>query len=380
MSIISISKRIPDPRVTGRSIHKMEHIIYITIAAVLGGAQSWYEIAEFGEAKIDFFKARLDGLESIPSHDTFNRFFSLFDPKSFEQIFREWVAEVLGDVKGVIAIDGKLMRRPSKCDAAHPTGVEDFRMWIVSAWSADNGFSLGQERVSEKSNEITAIPKLLDALDLSDTIVTIDAMGCQSAITKKIMERKGNYIIALKENQRKSLEFVKEEISDSLSRENEWMSTRHYSVSEGHGRREERNCVAVSYGKVTERLFDKKFAGLQSYVGVVSKRTIVSTGETSEETRYYITSLGNENPEVIADAIRKHWSIENNLHWQLDFTFNEDESRKVKNAARNFSALTKMALSILKQDNTVKGSLKLKRLRAGWDEMYLDRLLLTCEV
>lgn len=375
MCIIKLVKQIPDPRVTGRIVHKMEHIIYITIAAVIAGCQSWDDIEEFGKTKIKFFKSRFPDLESIPSHDTFNRFFTIFDPKGFEQIFRNWVKEIIGDVKGVIAIDGKLMRGSSKCDAEHTLGKDDFRMWIVSAWSSENNISLAQEKVGDKTNEITVVPKLLSAIDLKNTIVTIDAMGCQTAITKKIKEGNGDYIIALKENQRKSYDFAKEIIDDNLYRDFYGVTTRHTTFDKGHGREEERKCIVVSYGKTTQRMFKNKFEGLRSIVGIVSRRTIVATGETSEETRYYVTSLGNDNPEEIANAIRKHWSIENNLHWQLDFTFREDESRKVKNAARNFSTITKIALSILKNDKTTKGSLNLKRMKAGWDEEYLSKLL-----
>lgn len=375
MSIIKLSQQIPDPRVAGRTVHKMEHIIYITIAAVIAGCQAWNDIAEFGKTKFKFFKSRFPDLERIPSHDTFNRFFSIFDPKGFEQIFRNWVKEIIGDVKGVVAIDGKLMRGSSKCDATHTLGKEDFRMWIVSAWSWDNSISLAQEKVGDKTNEITVVPKLLSAIDLKDTIVTIDAMGCQTAITKKIKEEGGDYIIALKENQRRSYDSAKDIIDANMHRDYHGVVTKHTTLDRGHGREEERKCIAVSYGSATQRMFNDKFEGLKSIVGIVSRRTIVATGETSEETRYYITSLGNDKPEEIAGAIRKHWGIENNLHWQLDFTFREDESRKVKNAARNFSTITKMALSILKNDKTTNGSLNLKRMKAGWDENYLSRLL-----
>ena len=367
--------QIPDPRVVGRTIHKMEHIIYITIAAVIAGCQGWDEIAEFGRTKIEFFKSRLPDLESIPSHDTFNRFFSIFDPKGFEEIFRNWVKEVIGEVKGVVAIDGKLMRGSSKCDAEHTLGKDDFRMWIVSAWSAENSISLGQEKVGDKTNEITVVPKLLSAIDLKDTIVTIDAMGCQTSITKKIIEGKGDYIIALKENQKNSYNFAKEIISENVHKNYQYNTTRYTTFDEGHGRSEERRYIVVSFGDITQRMFKDRFEGMRSVVGVISRRTNHTTSESSEETRYYISSLGNEDPQKIASAVRAHWSIENNLHWQLDFTFREDESRKIKNAARNFSAITKMALSILKNDKTIKGSLNLKRMKAGWDEKYLSKLL-----
>jgi len=279
-------------------------------------------------------------------------------------------------VKGVVAIDGKLMRGPSQCDGEHTTGKEGFKLWMVSAWSAVNGISLGQVKVDDKSNEITAIPLLINSLELSGCIVTIDAMGCQKDITQTIIERDANYIIAIKENKKKNYQLAKEIIDDYQDRD-EIINrvTRHVSENTGHGRVEKRTCTVVSYGSIMEKMFKKKLVGLKSIVGIKSERTIVATGEYTQEVRYYVTSLDNTKPEEIASAIRQHWSIENNLHWQLDVTFREDYSKKVKNAARNFSVATKMALTILKKDKTTKGSMNLKRLKAGWDEKYLSQLL-----
>lgn len=376
VGIIDICKQIEDPRIDRKKVHKMETIVYISVAATICGAQSWNEIEAFGNAKFDFFKSRFPALETIPSHDTFNRFFSLIRPEYFELIFRNWVKQVCQENKGVVAIDGKLMRGPSKCDDKHTTGKEGFKLWMVSAWSAANGISLGQVKVDDKSNEITAVPLLIRALDLDDCIVTIDAMGCQREITKTIIERNSNYIITLKENQKKSYELAKE-IIDGYEGKGTITGrvTRHVSESTGHGRQETRTCTVVTYGPCMERMFENKFIGLRSLIRLRSERVIMATGERSIENRYYITSLDNANPEEIATAIRQHWSIENNLHWQLDVTFREDHSKKVKNAARNFSAVTKMALAILKGDKTTKGSMDLKRLKAGWDEKYLDSLL-----
>lgn len=376
IGIIDICKQIEDPRMDRKKVHKMETIIYISIAAVICGAQSWNEIEEFGNSKLDFFKSKIPNLESIPSDDTFNRFFSIIKPEFFELIFRNWVKEVCQEVKGVVAIDGNLMRGSSKCNEAHPTGQAGFKLWMVSAWSASNGISLGQVKVDDKSNEITAVPLLIHALELDDCIVTIDAMGCQQEITKSIIERGANYIIALKKNQKKSYESVKQIIDEY---ENKSLIpgrvTRHTSENTGHGRVETRICTVVSYGPIMEKMFKGKFEGLKSIVGVKSERVIVATGECTKETRYYITSLDNTNPEEIATAVRQHWSIENNLHWQLDVTFREDYSKKIQNAARNFSAATKIALTILKNDKKTKGSMNLKRLKAGWNEDYLSELL-----
>ena len=248
IGIIDICKQIEDPRMDRKKLHKMETIIYVSIAAVICGAQSWNEIEEFGHAKFDFFKSRIPDLEVIPSHDTFNRFFSIIKPSYFELIFRNWVKQVCQEIKGVVAIDGKLMRGPSKCNDEHTTGKEGFKLWMVSAWSAANGISLGQVNVDDKSNEITAVPLLIHALDLDDCIVTIDAMGCQLEITKAIIERNSNYIIALKKNQKSSYELAKK-IIDGYENRNVILNrvTRHTSESTGHGRIETRVCTVVSY-------------------------------------------------------------------------------------------------------------------------------------
>ena len=247
---------------------------------------------------------------------------------------------------------------------------------MVSAWSAANGISLGQVKVDDKSNEITAIPLLINSLELSGCIVTIDAMGCQKDITQTIIEHDANYIIAIKENKKKNYQPAKQ-IIDYYQDRDEIINrvTRHVSENAGYGRIEKRNCTVVSYGSIMEKMFKEKLVGLKSVVRIKSERTIVATGEYTQEVRYYVTSLDNTQPEKIASAIRQHWSIENNLHWQLDVTFREDYSKKVKNAARNFSVATKMALIMLKNEKTTKGSMNLKRLKAGWDENYLSQLL-----
>lgn len=376
IGIIDLCKQIDDPRMDRKKVHKMETIIYISIAAVICGAQSWNEIEEFGKAKFDFFKKRIPDLESIPSHDTFNRLFSIIKPDYFELIFRNWVKQVCQEIDGVVAIDGKLMRGPSRCDEKHTTGKDGFKLWMVSAWSASNGISLGQVKVNDRSNEITAVPLLINALDIEECIVTIDAMGCQTEITEAIRARKADYIIALKKNQEISYDLAQEIIGGYEYRDPILNRvTRHVSENDGHGRIETRTCTVVSYGETTERMFKNKFKDLKSIIGVKSERIIKNTGESTVEYRYYITSLKNIDPEEISSYIRQHWSIENNLHWQLDVTFKEDHSKKVKNAARNFSAVTKIALSVLKKDKTTKGSMNLKRLKAGWDDNYLSTLL-----
>lgn len=214
------------------------------------------------------------------------------------------------------------MRGSSKCDEKHTTGKEGFKLWMVSAWSAANGISLGQVKVDDKSNEITAVPLLINALELQDCIVTIDAMGCQKEITKAIIDRGANYIIALKKNQRNAYKLAKE-IIDEYENQDVIANkvTRHISENTGHGRIETRTCTVVSYGSIMKKMFGNKFEKLTSIVGVKSERIIMATGERTQENRYYITSLDNTDPQEISLAIRQHWSIENNLHWQLDVTF-----------------------------------------------------------
>ena len=259
MNISIILNNIQDPRRNHLQKHSLETIIYITLAAVIGGAESWYEIEEFGNTHIDFFKSKIEGLEEIPSHDTFNRVFSIIKPKEFESGFRQWVQELYGTYKGIIAIDGKEMRGAKSEDENGK--ICPIRM--VSARAVDNGVSLGQEKVGEKSNEIKAIPKLLKILDLEGCIVTIDAIGCQHKIVKEVTENKGDYLIAVKENQQKlhkslSSWFSEVDIEGFKKRgHGHYPPTRYqYCTQEnhGHGRTEKRICRVISYQNYTEKI------------------------------------------------------------------------------------------------------------------------------
>ena len=376
MNISIILNNIQDPRRNHLQKHSLETIIYITLAAVIGGAESWYEIEEFGNTHIDFFKSKIEGLEEIPSHDTFNRVFSIIKPKEFESGFRQWVQELYGTYKGIIAIDGKEMRGAKSEDENGK--ICPIRM--VSAWAVDNGVSLGQEKVGEKSNEIKAIPKLLKILDLEGCIVTIDAIGCQHKIVKEVIENKGDYLIAVKENQQKlhkslSSWFSEVDIEGFKKRgHGHYPPTRYqYCTQEnhGHGRTEKRICRVISYQSYTEKIVH--WEGVRSLVCIENTRTDNKTGETTSENHYYITSLPMD-AETILNVARKHWGIENNLHWQLDVSFNEDNQKKKKNAAQNISLINKIALARIKQDET-KGSMKAKRKRAGWDSSFLAKLI-----
>jgi predicted transposase YbfD/YdcC len=350
-----------DPRVERTREHLLEEILLIAIAAVLSGANSWNEIEHYGKSKREWLKTFLTLPGGIPSHDTFNRVFAALDAEQFEQGFAAWVASIAKLTAGeVVAIDGKTLcgtRQAGKKQLVH----------MVSAWAGANNLVLGQRKVDEKSNEITAIPKLLDALELSGTVVTIDAMGCQRQIAAKIVEKKADYILAVKENQ----QLLLDDIKDSFKMLAADAVAEHLDC--GHGRVETRRCSVL--GDLT--LLDKSddWKGLRSLVRIEAARFHKASGKTELETRYYITSLAPE-AERINSLVRQHWGIENKLHWVLDVAFGEDLSRKrAGNAAQNFSLLNRIALNLLKTDKTCKLGIHGKRLAAAWDHPYLLRLL-----
>lgn len=379
MDILSLCKQIEDPRIDRKKEHSVEVIVYIAMAAVLCGAETWNEIEEFGRSRKEFFASRIPSFCNTPSHDTFNRFFSILSPGYFEHVFRCWMSEFCSKYEGVIAIDGKTIRGASKCTYSNPNGEKEFKLHMVSAWAASNGITLGQVKVNEKSNEITAIPELLNALDLKGCIVTIDAMGCQKTIAKKIKERDGDYVLHVKKNQKTLYNSIVSTFDDANKKDYFTKSGSHslrcaqyHTENIGHGRKEVRECYVYNNG-LMHLVFDG-WEGVKTIVKMTSHRTIIKTGETTTEHRYYITSLDMDAPKI-ADSIRTHWSIENNLHWQLDVSFNEDMGRKIGNAAQNFSLINKTALMTLKQSQR-KGSIKGKRKMAGWDMEFLGELLL----
>ena len=353
--------RLTDPRIERNREHLLEEILLIAIAAVLSGAESWNDIAEYGESKREWLKTFLTLPGGIASHDTFNRVFAALDPEEFEQGFAAWVASIAKLTAGeVVAIDGKTLcgtRQAGKKQLVH----------MVSAWAGANNLVLGQRKVDEKSNEITAIPKLLGALELSGTVVTIDAMVCQREIAAKIVEKKADYILAVKENQQLLLDDVKDSFkmlaADAVAEQ----------IDCGHGRVETRRCSAVGDLTLLERANDWK--GLRSLVRIEAERFHKATGKTEQETRYYITSL-TPDAARINTLVRQHWGIENKLHWVLDVAFGEDLSRKrAGNAAQNFSLINRVAFNLLKKETTLKRGIKGKRLKAAWDHPYLLKLL-----
>jgi predicted transposase YbfD/YdcC len=350
-----------DPRIERNREHLLEEILLIAIAAVLSGAESWNDMADYGKSKQEWLKTFLSLPSGIPSHDTFNRVFTALDPEEMEKGFVDWVSSIAKLTAGeVVAIDGKTLcgtRETGKKKLVH----------LVSAWAEGNGLVLGQRKVDEKSNEITAIPKLLKALELAGAVVTIDAMGCQREIAQLIVEKKADYVLAVKDNQG----LLAEQVRDSFLLLNAAAVAE--EVDCGHGRVEQRRCTVIADLSMIEK--SSEWASLKGLVRIQSERYHKVTGKTEREVRYYITSLKPDAARLNA-VIRQHWGIENKLHWVLDVGFGEDLDRKrAGHSAQNFSLLNRIALNLLKQEQSLKRGIKGKRLKAAWDHPYLLKLL-----
>ncbi len=369
ITIESHFSNIDDPRIERRKLHKLIDIITISICAVICGADTWEDIELFGESKQEWLKKFLELPNGIPSHDTFSRVFARINPEQFQNSFINWIQSISKLTnQEIIAIDGKTLR------GSYDTSNDKAAIHMVSAWASANCLVLGQVKVNEKSNEITAIPELLKVLCLHGCIVTIDAIGCQKEIVNQIVEQGGDYVISLKKNQNTLYERVDSLFKSAISNQVQGFDKSEFRQDElGHGRQEIRQCVVLSN---IQDLIDpeNKWSNLKSIVMINSWRT--ENEKTTLETRYFISSLPN-NAELLAQGVRTHWSIENKLHWVLDVQFNEDSSRIRKdNAPQNLAILRHIALNLLNQDKTVKAGVKRKRNKAGWDNEYLEKILM----
>ena len=347
---------IKDPR-HHNTRHKPNDILIIAICAIICGAETWTQVQEYGNVKRQWLSRFLELPSGIPSHDTFGRVFSMLDPEQLREAFNRWSRQLRKHFgASVVAIDGKTLRR------SHDNANDKSAIHVVSAWDLENSIVLGQVKTDEKSNEITAIPELISALEIKGAIVTIDAMGCQTKIARKIMEKDGDYVIALKGNQSSLHDNVRFFFQNEPS-----PGPQFESIDGGHGRIETRRyrlCSDIAWLQGKEN-----WPGLKTIVEVERHRDI--GGNVSSETSYYISSV-EISAEKMASAIRGHWGIENSLHWTLDVSFREDQCRVRKNhAPENMAILRHIAVNLLKRDKTFKGGITAKRLKAGWDTDYL---------
>ena len=359
---------LEDPRMDRTKLHSLTDILVITICAVICDMDSWADVELFGKCKESWLRTFLKLRNGIPSHDTFGRVFSMLDPVALERCFTGWLSAVSSEFKGqTVAIDGKTLR--GSFDRASGRSP----LHLVSAYAAQARLVLGQVATEAKSNEITAIPELLETLFLKGCIVTIDAMGCQREIVRKIVEKEADYVLGLKGNQSTMHEEVKEFFESAKADQFKGIPhSSHEEVDKGHGRIETRRCWCTSDVEWFEDL--AKWKGLRSFIAIESTRTVGD--QTSTETRYYISSLDGTDAARAAQAVRQHWAIENELHWTLDVVFGEDLSRvRNRNAAHNFSILRRIALNLLKKHPFPKRSLRASRKAAGLDHGYLFRLL-----
>lgn len=358
---------LEDPRVTRTQYHPLINVVVIGICAVICGAQHFTEMEEFGKKKRDWLAKFLDLKHGIPSHDTFNAVFARLKPEQFEKCLLSWL-KTLQDITGgqVLAVDGKTLR------GSYDTADSRAAIHMVSVWATANHLSLGSVVVDEKSNEITAIPKLLELIDVSGALVTIDAMGCQKEIAKKIVKEGGDYALAVKDNQPKLHEAVGDFFAEQLEADFADTPHRYHEThGKGHGRVEHRYyyLARVPDGfPVRDQWTNLKALGMA--INVTDRN-----GQETSEVRYYILSK-YVSGKRFAEAVRSHWSIENNLHWQLDVTFREDDLRiREGHAPANMSILMRTALSLLKKETTLRRGMSTKRLVAGWDEDYLEKVL-----
>jgi predicted transposase YbfD/YdcC len=362
--------KVSDPRVERTKEHKLIDMIAIAICGVICGAEGWVDIELFGKSKLPWLKTFLELPNGIPSHDTFGRVFSMIDAQEFQLAFYEWVWAVNNIVQGqIINIDGKQLRG-SKDKVLGKRAI-----YMVSAWAEENELVLGQRKVAEKSNEITAIPELLRILAIAGCIVTIDAIGTQTEIAKTMIEAQADYALSVKENQGHLFEDISVLFAVDQAQNFKYTSLEYaQTTNKDHGRIEVRECWSTSNPEYLNLIRDKQnWIGLSSIAMVVCTRII--EGKETRHIRFYISSLPS-NAQRILQIVRRHWAIENELHWVLDVALNEDHSRVRKDQApENLAVLRHIALNLLKQEKTAKGGIHAKQLQAAWKEDYLLKVL-----
>ena len=365
VSLITILKEVPDPRVTCTVEHDLSDLLMIALCTLLAGGESFYDMEEFGEVRLPWLKTFLCLRHGAPKHDTYNRVFQAVDPKAFSDCLTRWTQSVRAVLGGeVVALDGKAVRR------ALNRG-EDTRV-IVSAWATESGLLLGQRKVRDKSNEITIVPELLRALELAGCIVTADALHCQKNIAREIIEADADYVLALKGNQGTAFAEIKAFLDEAIERREAHLVSGQ-TTDKGHGRLEVRRYWQTE--KIEWFADRQEWEGLRS-VGVVEARRQIN-GQESVERRYYLSSLRTDVGKF-ARAVRGHWSVENQLHWVLDVVFGEDQSRaRTGHAAENLAQTRRLAINLLRRDKLCKRSLKGKLLRAAIDPDYLKLILST---
>lgn len=371
---LSYFSDVSDPRVQDRNLrHKLTDIFAIAILGVICGADSWVEISNFAESKESWLREFLELPNGIPSHDTFGRVFALLDAQVFERCFSEWAHSlpVLMDgamKKEIIAIDGKTSR------GSHNRRKGQHPLHLVSAWACEHGLVLGQVSTSEKSNEIEAIPRLLNMVSVENGIVTIDAMGCQKAIARQIREQQADYILTLKDNHPTLSWLVRYAIKTAESKTFEGTPyLRQLEKIRGeHGRIETRRYTLLSCDK--HLLAKARWPGLQSIGMLEVKRTVNYV--TTRSVRFFVTSLEYRKMKDFMRGVRNHWNIEINLHWSLDVSFDDDRNRaRTGNAQENLSILKRIALNMLNKETSTKIGIKAKRKKAGWDNKYLHKII-----
>src|SRR3954453_959661 len=371
MSIESLVRHlgvVEDPRCQGKIEHRLTDILVIAVCAVIACAESWDDIALYGRSKLTWLRTFLDLPNGIPSHDTFRRVFMLIDPDAFERGFAAWVGSLVdGFEREGIAIDGKTPRR------SFDRRRERAPLHLVSAWASEQGLVLGQRRVDETSNEITAIPELLDQLALENSIVTLDAMECQTAIAEQILARGADYLLGLKANHPLAYEAVVKHFDQACFRRGAPQRAAWDTFDEAHGRLVRRRVFASTEAASLEAL--SAWPGLHTVPAVESLRSTSGAPKVETEIRYFLSSC-RDDPVVLGQAIRQHWAIENALHWVLDVTFREDDSRvRDQHAARNLAALRRIAINLVGRDGSTKTSVRARRKRAAWDNDYMLQLL-----